>query len=100
MSSNSLSVDDIDRESGVDGLNAVGDDGLNADIPNGSVLACCGLNDAAPNGSTAKNKHNSNITSFFCFVNKPAIYLDGKIALAHVKCTHLLFLKYCQNIIT
>jgi hypothetical protein len=65
MSSNSLSVDDIDRESGVDGLNAVGDDGLNADIPNGSVLAFCGLNDVAPNGSTAKNKHNSTMTSFF-----------------------------------
>jgi hypothetical protein len=74
MSSNSLSVDDIDRESGADGLNAVGDDGLNADIPNGSVLAFCGLNDVAPNGSTAKNKHNSTMKILLSLnVNKPAI---------------------------
>ena len=31
----------------------------------------------------------SNMTSFFCFANKRAIYLDGKISLAHARCTHL-----------
>ena len=29
-------------------------------------------------------KVNSNMTSFFHFVNKRAIYLDGKISLAHL----------------
>jgi hypothetical protein len=29
------------------------------------------------------------MTSFFRFANKRAIYLDGKISLAHARCTHL-----------
>ena len=37
------------------------------------------------------------MTSFFCFVNKRAIYLDGKILLAHVCCTHLSQMKKLQN---
>jgi len=32
---------------------------------------------------------NSNVTSFLRFANKRAIYLDGKISLAHARCTHL-----------
>jgi hypothetical protein len=31
----------------------------------------------------------SNMMSFFRCVNKPAIYLDGKISLAHALCQHL-----------
>jgi len=30
----------------------------------------------------------SNMTSFFRFANKRAIYLDGKISLAHARHTH------------
>ena len=39
----------------------------------------------------------SNMTSFFRFANKPAIYLDGKISLAHVRCTHLSQVIKSQN---
>jgi hypothetical protein len=37
----------------------------------------------------AQHNTNSNMTSFFRFANKRAIYLDGKISLAHERCTHL-----------
>ena len=35
-----------------------------------------------------KNNTNSNMTSFFRFAIKRAIYLDGNISLAHERCTH------------
>ena len=35
--------------------------------------------------------------SFFCFANKRAIYLDGKISLANVWCTHLSQVIKSQN---
>jgi len=43
-----------------------------------------------------KNVH-SNMTSFFRFANKRAIYLDGKISLAHARCTHLCQVIKSQN---
>ena len=39
----------------------------------------------------------SNTTSFFRFANKRAIYSDGKIALAHARCTHLRQVIKSQN---
>jgi len=39
----------------------------------------------------------SNMTSFFRFANKRAIYLDGKISLAHARCTHLSHVIKSQN---
>ena len=41
--------------------------------------------------------YNSNVTSFFCFAYKRAIYLDGKISLAHARCTHLSQVTKSQN---
>ena len=35
--------------------------------------------------------------SFFRFTNKRVIYLDGKISLAHVRCTHLNQVIKSQN---
>jgi len=35
--------------------------------------------------------------SFYRFVNKQAIYLDGKISLAHAQCTHLSQVIKSQN---
>ena len=40
---------------------------------------------------------NSNMMSFFCFVNKRVIYLDGNISLAQTRCTHLSQVKKSQN---
>jgi hypothetical protein len=37
------------------------------------------------------------MASFFRFVNERAIYLDGKISLAHVQCTHLSQVIKSQN---
>jgi len=37
------------------------------------------------------------MTSFFRFANKRAIYLDGKISLAHARCTHLSHVIKSQN---
>jgi hypothetical protein len=37
------------------------------------------------------------MTSFFRFANKPAIYLDGSISIAHVQCTHLSQMIKSQN---
>ena len=37
------------------------------------------------------------MTSFFCFVNKRAIYSDGRISLAHVRCTYLNQVIQSQN---
>jgi hypothetical protein len=41
----------------------------------------------------------SNMMSFFRFANKRAIYLDGKISLAHARCTHLSQVIKSQNTI-
>ena len=35
--------------------------------------------------------------SFFRFANKRVIYIDGKISLAHVQCTHLSQVIKSQN---
>ena len=35
--------------------------------------------------------------SFYQFVNKQTIYLDGKISLGHVRCTHLSQVIKSQN---
>ena len=40
--------------------------------------------------ATYKSITYSNKTSFFHFVNKRAIYLYGKISLAHDRCTYLM----------
>jgi predicted small secreted protein len=37
------------------------------------------------------------MTSFFCFVSKRAMYLDGRISLAHVRCTYLSQVIKLQN---
>ena len=37
------------------------------------------------------------MTSYFHFVNKQAIYLDGKISLAHVRYTHISQVIKLQN---
>jgi len=37
------------------------------------------------------------MTSFFRFANKRAIYLEGKISLAHARCTHLSQMIKSQN---
>jgi hypothetical protein len=37
------------------------------------------------------------MTSFFRFANKQAIYLDGKISLAHARGTHLSQVIKSQN---
>jgi len=37
------------------------------------------------------------MTSFFLFVSKQAIYLDGKISLAQERCTHLSQVIKSQN---
>jgi hypothetical protein len=39
----------------------------------------------------------SNMMSFFRFANKRAIYLDGKISLAHVRHTHISQVIKSQN---
>jgi hypothetical protein len=39
----------------------------------------------------------SNMMSFFRFANKRVIYIDGKISLAHVQCTHLSQVMKSQN---
>ena len=37
------------------------------------------------------------MTSFFRFVNKQAIYLDGQVSLAHARCPHLSQVIKSQN---
>ena len=37
------------------------------------------------------------MTPFFLFASKRAIYLDGKISLAHARCTHLSQVIKSQN---
>ena len=37
------------------------------------------------------------MTSFFSFVSKRAMYLDGRISLAHVRCTYLSQVIKSQN---
>jgi hypothetical protein len=39
--------------------------------------------------SEKKMISNTNVTSFFCFVSKRSINLDGNISLAHAQGTHL-----------
>jgi len=39
----------------------------------------------------------SNMTSFFRFANKRAIYLDDKLSLAHARCAHLSHVIKSQN---